>query len=727
MRYVRTKIRGWSAIAIGGAIVSAMSPAFCAPVVADDRLPPLPESQQFDFFEGLKAYSALAENLPEEELTEVGLLSAPSTNPETLFAFVRDEIATLPYPGTLRAPDAVISARSGNAQDKAELLASLLEQAGYDARVASAPAKEGASRPSTCSAETPADDAALELVGLNGEVRDRFSARARRDLAALKQVLGELEGDEALIEPALGRQYWVQYRSAEGWVDMDPSRPAAAMGDPAPVPDRLTRGGEDPHTVYFQVTVEKLSGRRLVERSHLDYEVSARDGAYLDIQLTFAPEKASVGGTLNDKFASVIGKSRSVLPVLYVDSEPQKGRAFPLVTEAGAFGKDEGGDPVTAVYIDIEARVPGGEVRRARRVVADFVPAEVRAQGVPSAADIVPVRYGDDVLPPSLTNLWTFAISSGGLSAFDIVYDSYLTAARMPSLYAEAEEGSLAPNAVLWLAALRVYQEAAASEALLRQQLASASGLCAGVGAPRVFSHRIRPYSEDSLEIVGDWMLDHVDVFGRGDDMAKQAAEFRLSYGIRQSALETTLAELGFSSEDSETLLTTSTGLAGRDIEQVSSSVLAVSAASDARADLEAGYRLIGNANAPMVWWRVNAETGATDARLAGAGNAFRKISKRPGARRTGGIYHLDSSYADIELSDVADDIIEEALEAQKKGQRKQKKLARKQRSRSKMSKRGVANEYLTTLDIGVYFTIISAGIYGVYQGSMWIYALFGG
>ncbi|WP_423068521.1 hypothetical protein [Devosia sp. CN2-171] len=58
--------------------------------------------------------------------------------PAHLYAWVRDEVVWMPYPGALRGPTGVLMDRIGNSLDQALLLAELLRRAGHEVRLARA-------------------------------------------------------------------------------------------------------------------------------------------------------------------------------------------------------------------------------------------------------------------------------------------------------------------------------------------------------------------------------------------------------------------------------------------------------------------------------------------------------------------------------------------------------------------------------------------------------------
>src|SRR5690606_30825514 len=69
---------------------------------------------------------------------DVGELSLEldGQEPEEIAAWVADRIAYQAYAGLLRGPQGTLIAKAGNALDQAVLLAKLLRDAGYEARVA---------------------------------------------------------------------------------------------------------------------------------------------------------------------------------------------------------------------------------------------------------------------------------------------------------------------------------------------------------------------------------------------------------------------------------------------------------------------------------------------------------------------------------------------------------------------------------------------------------------
>lgn len=156
-------------------------------------------------------------------------------DPEALVAFVQNDIRLLPYPGSLRGSVGTLHARAGSAADQAALLASLLRAAGAEVRFAMADlteeelaalletAETGAPETSfvpTILPATRAEDMATLIIG---------GQEARRVSDALADVPFTLPATASTQRrEALATHVWVQMRTAEGWIDLDPTHPAGS-------------------------------------------------------------------------------------------------------------------------------------------------------------------------------------------------------------------------------------------------------------------------------------------------------------------------------------------------------------------------------------------------------------------------------------------------------------------------------------------------------------------
>ncbi len=187
------------------------------------------------------------------------------------FRFVRDEIALLPYAGTLRFAAGTLVSRAGNACDRALLLAELLEAGGHRVRFARATLGErvigrllgNLDRPSTASSRPLAidvyDPELLRLLGPAGLGEEEYRQVLEEGAATARALAEAVAVDAGFVgatlaaglgpdwpprpgrtDPAvlLAEHCWVQIETAEGWLDLDPSLPEMEPGD------RLAEVGE---------------------------------------------------------------------------------------------------------------------------------------------------------------------------------------------------------------------------------------------------------------------------------------------------------------------------------------------------------------------------------------------------------------------------------------------------------------------------------------------------
>ena len=290
-----------------------------------------------------RATRAAYAELPFAELRVVAAQRVLGSEPEVLFHFVRDETRWLPYAGVLRGADGVMLDRMGSSLDRALLLATLLEEAGHEARLASAALDAAglealhaawaqlpvATRPEAEFDDveeraaiiavaqrhgldpTELDDLYREQQTASDQTRERLLAQVQRQHAALQAVLGESELNETELnetepnETELGaslpgdsvtNHWWVEWRSSGGWRALDPALPEHEPGD------RLAAVGDDvehyypealPEEVYhrlnIQVVAEQFDNGRLQEHIALEHQVATADLLGRQLQLELYP------------------------------------------------------------------------------------------------------------------------------------------------------------------------------------------------------------------------------------------------------------------------------------------------------------------------------------------------------------------------------------------------------------------------------------------------------
>lgn len=220
----------------------------------------------------MEGIAQLRAQIDRTQFDVAALQERPGDRPADLIAFVRNDVAFEQYPGLLRGAQGTLMSRAGNALDQAVLLATLLQGAGHQARIARGTLTE-AQAEALClemAAPRPAappvgdlDAIRNILVGLGRvtgvdeqelarlvkevlepqpvESTDMYRA-ARADaefiLASLARegiALGTPDASAALIREA--REYfWVEHRrgASEAWTESHP-----AFSDPGRAPRNI--------------------------------------------------------------------------------------------------------------------------------------------------------------------------------------------------------------------------------------------------------------------------------------------------------------------------------------------------------------------------------------------------------------------------------------------------------------------------------------------------------
>src|SRR5690606_26057039 len=84
----------------------------------------------------LQALAEAVDDIPRSTFDVGAALALAGGTPEAAFAWVRDNIALVPYTGALRGPVGVLMDGSGNSLDRATLVTALVAAAGGTARLA---------------------------------------------------------------------------------------------------------------------------------------------------------------------------------------------------------------------------------------------------------------------------------------------------------------------------------------------------------------------------------------------------------------------------------------------------------------------------------------------------------------------------------------------------------------------------------------------------------------
>lgn len=330
--------------------------------------------------------TAIAE-IPRDRFDPAAVIAQVGTDPEALFAWVRDETVLLPYCGALKGAGGVLLDRGGNALDRALLLRELLVQAGHRARLAHAEltpdqtavlvAALGRLVPATSATVTDptklADRAAAEL-GLDAsavsaqldraeragaDLQATLAARTERHSKAILEALGSTPSPGLDVASFLADHWWVllERRGAKP-LDLDPSLASAKAGDHLVDSTRSLNlkslaqlakvggaCGDRLHSVRVRAVAEVSDGKKLVEHVLLDHELLPIDLAGRSLTLSFishggpqAPDPFSQTAPAAGLLAALV-QDNEWQPLLTIDKEQVTGKA---VTDTGEVRKQPG-------------------------------------------------------------------------------------------------------------------------------------------------------------------------------------------------------------------------------------------------------------------------------------------------------------------------------------------------------------------------------------------------
>ncbi len=350
------------------------------PAPADDTKKCKGISPELDrFFARIEATGAA---IPATDYDAMARAAALDANVETVFAFVRDGIATDGYAGAMRGPNGTLAAHAGSPADKALLLAALLSAKQIPVRYMHGTLSDTETQSAiraVMSAQpkaSPGDPDILKKLGLDAaqvaavskEQRERVKqladegiARARAATDALLSAAPvQLATSDAATRRAwasgLHDHWWLQAQQNGAWTDLDPTLPDAKPGV------HLGTASSDP--------VDALP-----------------DGAYATVALNLVGTFVADGGGTSDKTlvtatAKTSDLAQSSFSVVIGDRSKgaqnlTEARSFtPAITLAGhetsgdAFEAD-GAPRLASLRLQIVTQLPGAAAHMAERTIVE--------------------------------------------------------------------------------------------------------------------------------------------------------------------------------------------------------------------------------------------------------------------------------------------------------------------------------------------------------------------
>ena len=299
---ITTHISSTLRFGFSGALLALVA---TAPVPAADADPQLTDAEANEAIEDIKLLAAEAERILESarsaHLDPDVLLEQSDYDPQKLLEWIRQETTWVPYHGSLRGASGVLMDRLGNSLDRSLLLATLLEEAGFETRLARIPLpgdvaaslldrqsqRSRVAQPRDRSPETDAvrdtrqevsrqSKALIELAGLPWTPESGASSAPPENIEAIKD------------------HWWVQAKLGSTWQDLDPM-----LADPtSPKPDTskatihaLDALPEDLfHEVTFRLVIERWDEGKTSEEIPLTYSLRPADSPlFPHFDLEFLP------------------------------------------------------------------------------------------------------------------------------------------------------------------------------------------------------------------------------------------------------------------------------------------------------------------------------------------------------------------------------------------------------------------------------------------------------
>lgn len=399
------------------------------------------------------------------------LLDTLDYDPDRIIDFVKSEISFEPYQGTLRGGQGALISRAGNSVDQSLLLASLLRDAGYDARIARGRLNESQARLLIQQLRTPAparppvgdveqmtaavrklenvgisiDASTRELIDALTTPPDPSSSPSFPEYTAAHQVLRKAmdkadfelraPGESSLLAESAD-YFWVQIRAgaSRDWDDVHP-----AFGN-APGPDVAFQeifGDQIPselqHTFSFQVFIERyVNGRLEVVPLTSEWERPTANLGAVPLVFANVPNPLLGARTPFVGLAGALGETQWFAPTFGESLAPGaeyfdlSGTLIPPMaatnaaagvfkTTGGLFGDamsaiGGGSQPtLTAQWLEFTLASPDGLQRKYRRMTFDLIGEDVRR-----APDRIPeLRPQPGQHLASLLQRHTFMLTTG--------------------------------------------------------------------------------------------------------------------------------------------------------------------------------------------------------------------------------------------------------------------------------------------------------------------------
>jgi len=378
------------------------------------------------------------------------VVDAIGRDPQALFTWVRDNTYWVPYRGVLRGPVGVLMDRQGNSLDRALLLATLLEKAGHEVRlargeldlktaagllpelVAARSIGQGERNPldpSTVQVKAALVqyglDRAAPMVAAQDDALDRIASTLRsRSIQQTDRLLRVVEKPQPALEwsrrldlatSAVRDHWWVQRRDGDTWIDLDlldREGNAAALATSKGTTSITDLAPDSYQEIVIRVVTETWTANGLSERKALEHRFRPSDQIGQSIVLQFwptelinstSPESAAPADwrkalLAQHQWTAFISSGGHIVASTTLSDSGQEDAGRPRGGPMGGLGSALGdalspaarrahpNSTLSAVRLEYDIRVPGQPIRTIRRTIFDLIGPGARATSTPSLA-----------------------------------------------------------------------------------------------------------------------------------------------------------------------------------------------------------------------------------------------------------------------------------------------------------------------------------------------------
>jgi hypothetical protein len=333
---------------------------------------------------------------PRDRWDPSDVVRAIGTNPQALFAWVRDHSSWIPYRGALRGPVGVLMDRQGNSLDRALLLSALLKQAGHSVRLAhgalsqeqarallprlmieridmplwtadGANSRQPAGAPdqiALVARQYQLDETALrrtldaqaeESYRLASDLVARVVDQSQRLLTTVRPSPSPSDWDQRLQAAltALSDHWWVQRQDGPRWIDLDLLAPGEDPSTALITPREIVAPDALPAALWHEVTIRVVAelsteqGRK--EALALEQALRPADLVGTPVALRFVPAKMqdvlNAGPASGAAFRKAVLEQHEWIPALQIGKQTLANLSLRDNAEPGKPGV--GADPIT--------------------------------------------------------------------------------------------------------------------------------------------------------------------------------------------------------------------------------------------------------------------------------------------------------------------------------------------------------------------------------------------